>query len=146
MAEHKFYVGLTDMVLNRTGTQLQISHRYFLDDMELALAKHSGTPVKIERDMDSLVLPVLESYLRGRFELEHGEEKLDWTFLGYEIDNDLLWCYMECPFQGAGQPLTVANPVLMEIYPGQTNLVHLDIDGDVSSLFLNAEEYRGRLE
>jgi len=143
--DHKFYVGLTDIHYDTEESTLEISHRYFLDDFSLALEKRVDSTVVIDTDMDPTVLPLVEDYLLENFLLSHADELIPLSFLGYELQADVIWCYMQAEVRSTVDILSVENRVLMDVYESQKNLVHFSRGkGDIQSIYLNSEEPQGR--
>lgn len=142
--DHKFYVGLTDIHYDMDEAALEISHRYFLDDFSIALEAKTDSTIIINSDMDQAVLPLVEQYLSENFILRDADARIPLSFLGYELQADVIWCYMQAEVSELEEGLSVENRVLMDVYPSQKNLVHFSKGtGDIQSLYLNAEEPKG---
>src|SRR5918997_501181 len=74
-AAHKFYASLAQVEYNAASGTVEVAMRVFADDLELALTRRAGRPIRLERKKDSDRLVI--EYLREKFELRNraGERK-----------------------------------------------------------------------
>lgn len=143
MDAHKFYVSLTDIEYNEETERLELASKYFIDDMELALGLEPGQHIKMPMDDD--LLPLMSSYMKDHMQVTCDERVCEFEFLGYEIEDDVVWFYMESEKLPRFSTVSVTASQLTEHFDKQQNIVHIS-DGDViQSLFLRKEKVSGSL-
>ncbi|MEP0985985.1 DUF6702 family protein [Ekhidna sp.] len=139
---HPFHVSVSDIKYKEDKKVLQISMRIFLDDLELALQAYSGNE-KLDitkKENWSIVNENLERYVLDRLKLwdEKGKE-FELNYVGAEIEEDVMWCYIEIEKVKKLKQVKVWNSILHEVWNDQENLVHFRAFDDVQS----ARLYKG---
>jgi hypothetical protein len=132
---HKFYVGMTTIDISRDGQKLECSIKLFRDDLELALTEKTGEKVLFPLGVaDDKHTKMIDEYMLDHFvlESENGRER---TFLGAEIEEEIVWIYIEYPKPKSSFRLT--NTCLMEVFEEQVNIVHLKQGDKVQSELFN---------
>ncbi len=138
-ALHPFYVSITSVDYNRDAQRMEISCRIFHDDLEVALKAH-GAPEKIDliRPMDKAETDsLLADYLRGHFSLSVNDKPIALHYVGYEIEDDVAWCYLEAKQADPVQRIAIDNRVLFDQFPKQSNIVHVTAYGKRKSTKLD---------
>ncbi|NQW27249.1 MAG: hypothetical protein HQ474_05110 [Flammeovirgaceae bacterium] len=134
---HAFHVSVCDVVYNSDDKHLKISVRLFLDDLEKELKIYSKNPQLDISQIDPTTLNhTMEQYFTDKFGVSVQEEKINLVFLGSEIENDALWCYLEYEKMKPFLEMTISNELLFLAFDDQDNLVHVRKDGVVKSLRL----------
>ncbi|MFY0591534.1 DUF6702 family protein [Roseivirga sp.] len=138
---HPFHVSVTDIEHNAETKSVQISHRIFLDDLEMGLKQFH----KIER-LDTYEpenLQVLDSligtYLKKKVSFLINGSKEEFTFLGSELEGDARWCYYEISDVETVNEAEVTNMALMETFDDQQNIVHFKSKGKLKSYKLDKD-------
>ncbi|WP_421763875.1 DUF6702 family protein [Ekhidna sp.] len=139
---HPFHVSVSDIKYKEDKKVLQISMRIFLDDLELALQAYSGNE-KLDitkKENWVFVNENLERYVLDRLKLwdEKGKE-FELNYVGAEIEEDVMWCYIEIEKVKKLKQVKVWNSILHEVWNDQENLVHFRAFDDVQS----ARLYKG---
>ncbi len=137
------------MTYESKDKHLKISVRLFADDLEEALTAFTkGAKIDILGSPDwDQVNEYFSNYCQNHFEIRIGKKEKEYTFLGSELENDVLWAYLEIENLRSFKSISVTNSMLLEIFDDQENLVHVRKDGDdVRSLRLNRETASGLLE
>jgi hypothetical protein len=124
---HPFHVSVTDIKYKEEKKSMQISTRIFLDDLELALRSYSGNEkldIVAQAQTDS-VQETLEQYLLEKVKLwdEKGRE-YSLSYVGSEIEEDVMWCYLEIEKVKKFKQIKMRNSLLHEVWSDQENLVH----------------------
>jgi hypothetical protein len=128
--EHAFYVSITE--LNIVDDTLQISLRLFTDDLEFALNERSEEKIFLEAQGDERKAFVyIKDYVNASFSVGNGAKDERITWLGHEFEDDVCWIYGQTPLPAEQHLLFVRNAVLMDVYPRQQNIVHLQQDNGV---------------
>ncbi|MEW5674908.1 DUF6702 family protein [Flavobacterium enshiense] len=146
-ALHKFYVGIYQVNYIPKKKEIQITARIFIDDLEKALEKkhkkklYLATPKEIV-ETDGFI----KSYLSEKLQVEVNKSQKTLKFLGKEVEDNVLICYLTAPVQERIVTMTITNSVLTEIYPDQQNIVHANVSGIKKTLLLTDDEPEGDLE
>lgn len=139
---HPFHVSVSDIKYKEDKKAIQISTRMFLDDLELALQAYSGNEtLDITKESDKeFVKQTLKSYVLERMELWDEKGKAyELNYIGSEIEEDVMWCYIEIEKVRKLKSVKVSNRLLQEVWEDQENLVHFRAFDEVKS----ARLYRG---
>jgi len=130
---HKFYTSLALVEYNAETKAVEVSLRVFADDLELALTRRAGRPVKLDRteDADRLAL----EYLRETFVLKNGAgETKALRFVGTEVQNQVAWLYFEAEMPEGLAGARLRDAVLFELFERQVNVVDFKWAGGRSDL------------
>jgi len=136
--EHKFYVSLTDIRFNEESNQVEVALKIFIDDFEMALGldeKKSGWHITEEADRN--LMAVMSDYLNEHLKVELDSEQCTFEVLGHEIDEEVVWVYLESNKMNPPTRALVYSTVLLDSYEEQQNIVHFDYQGSIRSLFLS---------
>lgn len=124
---HPFHVSVSDIKYKEDKKAIQISTRIFLDDLEMALRAYTGNEKLDIMDKGSwdFVNANLEKYLLDRMKLwdEKGRE-YELNYIGAEIEEDVMWAYLEVEKVRKLKEVKVWNGILYEVWSDQENLVH----------------------
>ena len=132
---HPVHISVTEMNYSEKDKALQITSRIYIDDLELAIQKELNQP---ELDIltpgngltaDKLVAAYLNKHLRVK--LDGKLQKLN--FLGHEIEDAALICYIEIAGVKKIKSMETFNDVIVAIHNDQSNLVHVTYKSPVKS-------------
>lgn len=140
---HPFHVSVSDIKFKEDKKAIEISTRIFLDDLELALREFSGNEALdiVEKTSWDSVNVHLEKYLLERIALFNAKgDNYDIKYVGAEIEEDVMWCYLEIEKVKKLRSVTVTNSILHETWADQENLVHFRAFDGVKS----ARLYKGQ--
>ena len=141
---HPFHASVTDIVYKEDSESLEITHRFFIDDMEETLDKTYESVVDILKEKGTPKLDsLLNMYIHSKFKMIVDDENVEFTYIGHEIEEDAVWIYTEAKdFDDEGE-IFIENAAMLEIFPKQTNIVHFDFNGQIRSLRLYNENQSG---
>ena len=144
---HPFHVSVCDMEHNEKSKSLEITHHIFLDDLEEALRKKYDPVLDIVNPSDeSKRDEMLKEYILEHFTVFVNGKLQDGRYLGHEIENDAMYCYIEIEGVKRLKSISVSNNILMEIFDDQVNLVHIKVEGKIRSLKLDKREFSGMID
>ena len=137
---HEFHATITEVKYNPQTKHFETGIRFFTDDLAAVLSKEQDSKVKI--DKTGQADPLIASYVLKRFQLQGPRNAvLQCNFLGTEIDEDLLWVYLELPLGNYPlNGLSVQNTILMDHFEDQVNTVNVFIDDKVGTFVLRKGE------
>ncbi|WGL17668.1 hypothetical protein PVT68_05080 [Microbulbifer bruguierae] len=128
---HRYHFGLTELSLNPRTQTLEISHRFFVADIERALQLSASKEMKDAKAQ-------AESYVNEHFQIQLADGSLlKPTWVGMESDVHDVWIYQEIPLaEVEGKQFQVRQSMLMEIERDQVNTLNLTRDGKTESFTL----------
>lgn len=141
---HPFHVSVSDIKFKEDQKAIQVSTRIFLDDLELALQSYSGDEKLdiMDESKWEFINQTLEKYLLEKVVMKDGKGR-NYTlqYVGAEIEEEVMWCYLEVEKVKKLQSVTVTNKILHEVWADQENLVHFRAFDQVKSarLFFGQE-------
>jgi hypothetical protein len=111
--------------------------RVFMDDLEVTLRKEFRYPeLDILHPREATLDEMMEAYLKTHFKLSLDDKPQTTTFIGHEQEGDAFVFFIEVSNVKKWQTIKVQNDIIMEIYPDQSNLVHVTMNETVRSLRL----------
>jgi len=138
---HPFYISLTEIRYNPENQSLEIAQKIFWDDLEVALGASQNTKVDFLNPPDRNTLEELaKSYLLEQNEITVNGKKVNLTYLGFEIEDQAAWFYMEALKVDLPKHVEVYNNVLIQHFEGQQNIINFYVDKKPKSLIL----YKGK--
>ena len=138
---HPFFVSLTEVQHNEKAKRLEVSCKVFSNDLEAALEKNYRTQIDILKPGDrARIEPLIRDYLQKHFQVLVDGKPVSFQFLGYEIEEDAAWCYLEASKVNQVTRIEVKNDVLFAEHPTQTNLLHVTVKGRRQSIKLDNPE------
>ncbi|MBC6401901.1 MAG: hypothetical protein GDA51_09640 [Ekhidna sp.] len=133
---HPFHVSVTEIKYKKDQEVIQISSRIFLDDLELALREYTGND-KLDITDESgwgFIEEHLGNYLLNQVRLWDEKGKpYELNYIGAEIEDDVMWCYIEIEKVKTLKQVKISNSILHEVWADQENLLHFRAFGRVKS-------------
>lgn len=134
---HKFYASLA-VVEHTAEGRLEVSLRFFPDDLEAALRKSSGRTIAVEntKEFAAAFLPWLESV----FSLSAGKQTTRFRYVGLEVSVESAWVYVEAPWTEPLDRSSMRNAILVDLFPEQTNTVNFAEGKKRSSIVFSVDK------
>lgn len=133
---HPFHVSVTEVDYNKDSQSLQFSCRIFLDDLEEALQAETGdVSLDIVRD-SAKVYKASKLYFSKRFVVRVDGRRVSVRFLGGEVEEDAMWCYLEVEKVTRFTQVELENTVLFEVFDDQQNMIHFRLGEETRSYVL----------
>jgi hypothetical protein len=134
---HKFYVSIFLIENNTQRKELEITARIFIDDLEKALETNYGIKANIgTKNQIKDVQKYIDAYLNTNVSLSINKQTKPLKNLGYELENDILICYLTVDYTNKIENIQVKNTLLTNIYSEQQNIMHFTINEKKSSILL----------
>lgn len=123
---HPFHVSVSDIKYKEEQKVIQISTRIFLDDLEVALRTYSGNEkLNISAKEEwGFVNEQLKEYVLENMKLTNEKGEMEANYIGAEMEEDVMWIYIEIEKVKKLKTITVWNSLLVESFGDQENLVH----------------------
>ncbi len=131
---HPLHVSLTELNYNAPELTLEISHRIFRDDLELALRAQCQCPIDVQADRPSPNLDSLAArYIQSRMRLRADAAVLRPRYLGHELDGEVIWLHLEASELKPFGRLEIMQDILFEMYDDQSGVVNFTCGGQLRS-------------
>ncbi|TPN81656.1 DUF6702 family protein [Aquimarina algicola] len=144
---HKFYVSVTQIDYNEEQNALQMITRVFIDDIEELLKERYDTSISIDtKESDVKIDQYLNTYFNQKLSCIVNGQKVTFTFIGKEYEEDLMLCYLEIENINKLQSIEVSNEILMDVFEEQQNIIHVKKGKQRKSLILEKGNHSGLLK
>jgi hypothetical protein len=118
---HKFYACLAQ-VEHTTEGRLEVSLRFFPDDLEAALRKATGRAIGMANTKEFGA--AFEPWLNSVFSLSAGRQASTFNYVGVEVSVEAVWVYVEAPWTESLDRSSMKNAILFDLFPDQKNTVN----------------------
>lgn len=143
---HPLHLSISELVLNPKNGNLEISHRIFIDDLEADLKERSGQSLDLIKPKDAeKARALVGNYIEQHFKLQVNGKSAKPQYLGYEVEEDAIWVYMEVPGVRKLKEVQVQNTLFFKRFTDQLNLINVNVGGQIQSLKLEADQPTGHL-
>ena len=134
---HKFYASLA-VVEHTAQGRLEVSLRFFPDDLEAALRKSTGRTIAVENTKEFAA--AFEPWLDSVFSLSASKQTTRFKYVGVEVSVQSAWVYVEAPWTEPLDRSSMKNTILVDLFPEQTNTVNFAEGKKRSSRVFGAEK------
>jgi len=126
---HPFYVSISQIDFNSDKKRIEISCRLFYDDFEVALKNQMKVHIDIinpknKAEADSAI----SRYIRQNLKINVDNQNRSLKYVGYEILDDVVWCYFEADNISSVRKLDVINQLLYQDFRSQSNIMHIKVN------------------
>jgi hypothetical protein len=140
---HQQKAAETTMLINQQEKRLEVSHRFYLHDTEHAVQK------LLDKNADILSSEKTQQqfadYVAKQFTAKTLNDKpLSLSNIGYEVEGKFFWVYQEVELTDDLKGLKVRNGSLRDLWPTQINMVNIEGQGKVRTLYFS--EHKNWLE
>lgn len=143
---HPFYISLTEIRYNNTNQSLEIAQKIFWDDLEVALGDKYKTKVDFLNTQNKAVLEeMVKDYLLEKNRIKVNGQVVSISYLGYEIEEEAAWFYLEATNVPLPKLVEIKNEVLIQNFDGQQNIINFYLDKKPKSLILYRDNETGKL-
>ena len=145
---HPFYLSLTEIRFNSSSKKIEVAQKIFWDDLETALGRHFNENIDFLNPEDQSKLDSqIHRYLLTHNQVLVNGKLLTLNYLGYEVEEDAAWFYLESSETEAPKTVEVKNTILLDDFNGQQNIVHIyNQSKSPRSLLLGKGEATGKIE
>jgi len=133
---HEHYISLTKIDFVKEKRSVQITMRFFIDDVEKVLENQFEVPLELATKNESdKANQYLETYINQKFKISLNQQKQSYVYLGKEYEDDLVYIFLEIENVDDINAIEVQNSMLIDTFEGQQNYVKLTI-GKVQKTFI----------
>ena len=134
---HKYYISLTKIDYIKDKKEVQITMRFFIDDIENTLQNRFNISLELATKQENKKANFyLETYITQKFKVNINDEDKVYRYLGKEYDNDVVFFYLEIPDIENIKKIVVQNSMLFEEFEEQENYVKLNINNTKKTFIL----------
>lgn len=138
---HPFFVSVTEIQHNQKEKTLEISCKIFTDDFEKTLRQNYKTSVDLLNPKDKAAMDKLVTdYVKKHLQIIADGRLLQLQFVGYEKEEEAIWCYFQVSNIAAIKKIEVNDNLLYEYKKEQINLLHVIVNGIRKSTKLDNPE------
>lgn len=137
---HPYHVSVTEVRFDEEVQSVQITERIFIDDLEEALRKANNDGKFVLMDDSLISHQYLKTYFEQNFVTAVNGKTISYDYLGAEVEDDVIWCYIEITGVESLQSIKLTNSIMTEVFDDQKNLVHFKIGGEKKSFILSNKE------
>jgi hypothetical protein len=144
---HPFYISLTELRYNPSSKKMEVAQKIFWDDLEVALSKEAGVTVDFLKPKDKAKLEgQVKAYLLKHTQVWVNGKLVPLNYLGYEVEEDAAWFYLESTATALPKSVEVQNTLLLRDFEGQQNIVHVYVNSkSPKSLLLGEGKEKGSI-
>ncbi|MCM0059681.1 MAG: hypothetical protein NBV57_02380 [Algoriphagus sp.] len=144
---HPFFISLTEVRYNAGSKKMELAQKIFWDDLEVALSKEAGVTVDFLKPKDKAKLESqVKAYLLKHTQVWVNGKLVPLTYVGYEVEDDAAWFYLESTATNLPKTVEVQNTLLLRDFDGQQNIVHVYFNSkSPKSLLLGEGKEKGRI-
>ena len=144
---HKYYVSMTKIKYVKEERSVQITMRFFIDDIEKTLNNRFKKDFKLATDEESKVSDkFLNLYIHQKFEIKLNNQLAEYTYLGKEYKNDVVFFYLESTEIDTINSIEVKNRMLLETFEEQQNFIKLYMNNEIKTMVLMKENDKEMLK
>jgi len=143
-AWHPFHVSVCEVEYKPQLQVLQVAQRMFADDLENALNKTFATGLMLDEEATATLRDsLIREYVLARLLIRVDGHPLTGRFLGYEFEEDGVWCYIEYADVPPFGKLEIKSTILLEMFDDQDNIIHFKWGEYEKSIKLDHNKNRG---
>lgn len=133
---HQQKAAETTLLMNKELTRVEVSHRFYIHDTEHAVQHLFDKHADI---LDSTTTQQkFADYVVEQFSAKTlNDTALNLDTVGYEVEGKFFWVYQEARLPAKVRGLKVFNGTLRELWPTQVNMVNIEGNGSVRTLYFN---------
>jgi hypothetical protein len=133
---HEHYISLTKINYAKDKKSVQVTMRYFIDDVEKVLETRYELPMELATKSENKKIDqYLETYINQKFKISINDLEQTYVYLGKEYEDDLVYFYLEIENVDGIKNIEVQNSMLVEEFENQQNFIKLTI-GNVQKTFI----------
>lgn len=138
---HPFHVSVCEVDYNENKKTLQITQKIFIDDLEKGIHNtyNNNIDITLSENKDELNR-LLKHYYSKNLTIVVNEKEMQYNYLGFEFEEDALWCYLEIEKVKKVKSLKITNTILFDIFDDQSTILHIQNEDDIKSFRLTNDE------
>jgi len=132
---HPNHVSVTDIVLNSKSGTMEVTIRLFAEDIENIVRKYKDPEFNLdENTKNGMAKEFMVGYLADHFKLSIENIAIELKFLGMELKDEMVFCYMESKQVEIPKILKIENTLLFDLQEEQVNFNHFKVEDEIKSV------------
>ena len=147
LSAHAYYVTICQIDHNVETASLEITFKFFTDDLERALREAGDDDIRLtigagKNDADAAV----SDYVGKKFRLTVNGTPAELDYVGKEVGLDTTYVYVEVLDTPYLSTVDVRSRIFLELFEEHTTMVHVRTVGMEKSLVLKKDTESGTIE
>lgn len=139
--KHPFYLGIVHFKHNATNNSIETDVKLFVNDFEDALKKLNNKSVDLINGTNKTELnAMIKVYVQSHLKLNVDEKKYSFDYLGFEVENEVVWIYLEYKNIKSIKTLEVESTLLYDYIKQQSNIIRVEYKASEQNKKLNCPE------
>jgi hypothetical protein len=135
-ALHNYHLSLTKIVKSKSNT-LEITMRYFIDDIETTINKLENVKSELNTDRElKNIDSLLQNYILNNFKIALNNNSQKLNFIGKEYEKDIVFFYLETDSISKIHNIEIQNKMLLNTFNDQQNLVKINLNHQKKTFYL----------
>ncbi len=144
---HKYYFSVTQADYDSKSHSLKIVTRVFYDDLQKVFQERYDESIRVDASYDQKKLDgYINRYFDQKFIVTVNGEQRPITYIGHKDEVDYVVCFIEVENIKTLKSVSIENTLLMDLFPDQKNVVHLNTGGVKKSFLLTRENDKAVLK
>ncbi len=140
---HPFHLSICELEYDADNKSLQITSRLFQDDLEISLNQIRSVNNYFSEVDDTVIKEDLKEFFKKHLQVSIDENLRPIQFLGFEIEDNVVWCYLEISKVKSIREISIKYSPLIDTFDNQINLAHIRYQGKVKSLKFQRNQLTG---
>lgn len=146
LSAHPFKASVSEIRFNQNSGRFEITLKFFTDDLEDCIREDGGPVLYLETAKEnSTAGSIIWEYISSGMEIRADGREVDLAYLGKEHEPGVTWCFIESRKINPPTTITIYNSLMTEIFPTQSNIVHVQVGRERKSLLLGTNRISGTL-
>lgn len=138
---HKYYISLTKIDFIGEKKTVQITMRFFIDDIENTLENRYQTELDLATKKENEKSDFyLEKYISQKFKININSKEKSHQYIGKEYENDIVFFYLEITDIEDIKSIEIQNSMLIEDLPEQENYIKINIKNTKKTIALRKDK------
>lgn len=125
---HPYYVGVTEVSIETAKKDIRVSCKLNMNDVQLNLSQTAGKAIDLSTITPANQLS-LSALIQAGLSVQVGSKRINLAFLGYSIEDDAIWCFLEAKNIKYYPRISVCNNLLYNQFESQTHFIHCTVNG-----------------
>ncbi len=136
---HPFYLSVSELQIDSKAKTIHLSCRPFIDDIQFALHEKHQLPLNLT-NVNEENKKLLEAYIQQCLQVKIGKQLVAFTCIGYEIEEEAVWCYFEASLSSNSKQIEVKNTLLCETLSEQINVMNCLLNGERQTIRMDCKK------
>ncbi|MFI8378683.1 DUF6702 family protein [Leeuwenhoekiella sp. NPDC079379] len=144
---HKYYFSVTQADYDTQSKSIKMVTRVFYDDLEKVFQERYDPSIKVDKSYDQKKLDgYIRKYFKQKLIIKVNGKEQELQYLGHKDEVDYVVCFIEVKEVTNPKTIEIENTLLMDLFPDQKNVVHLQVGSTKKSYLLNKENDKAMLK